>query len=73
MSQQITLVSVDCGSAHACELAHGLEKYGKVMELPEIYLDVALGTPDLDVKDATATPDVEIKKDEEIKDATDSA
>lgn len=33
MSQQITLVSVDCGSGHACELAKGLEKYGEVTKV----------------------------------------
>lgn len=33
MSQQITLVSVDCGSGHACELAHGLAKYGEVTKV----------------------------------------
>lgn len=35
MSRQITLVSVDCGSAHACELAHGLEKFGEVTKVWE--------------------------------------
>jgi len=30
MSRQITLVSVDCGTGHACGLALGLKNYGKV-------------------------------------------
>ena len=35
MSQRITLTSVDCGSGHACGLALGLEKYGKVTQVWE--------------------------------------